>query len=70
MPNAQLYIDYSISGLVQVPQNMPNTVTSAQRIKVRILEIQMKTGPMNKTEIKKFQNQKDFKQVEQEENVN
>lgn len=30
----------------------------------------MKTGPMNKTEIKKLQNQKGIKQVEQEENVN
>ena len=68
--NAYLYTDCSISGLVQVLQNMQNTVTIAQRIDIRTPEIQTKTtppktGPKNKWEIKTLQNQKDSKEVEQ-----
>lgn len=56
-PNAYLYIYYSILGVVQGLQNMPNRVLTAQRIKIRTPEIQMEypqTGPKNKGEMKKL----------------
>lgn len=55
--NAYLYIDYSISGPVQVVQNMPDVVTKSglQKYKWNSLYPPLKPGPKNNWEIKRLQ---------------